>query len=128
MYNLEVHGEHVYRVGSAGVLVHNQYHHIVSHYSNATRGFSQPWPVRSQEILRNAGVGLHSQSNRVFVQGHQARRHAEAYHQFVYKELTDATKGLQAGTQAYTNAVKSKLGDLTNQLRANPGLLDGVGL
>jgi hypothetical protein len=134
VYNLEIHGEHVYRVGAAGVLVHNQYHHIVSPYANLGRGFTQPWTQMSQSILRNAGININSRvriggaTNVANVVGHEARRHAEAYHKMVFKELADATGTLTPGTAAYTSAVQRTLRDLELRLTANPGLLDGVGL
>ena len=60
VYNIEVHGEHVYQVGELGVVVHNECHHIVSHFPNHTRGWSQAWSQMGQRILSNAGIGVHS--------------------------------------------------------------------
>lgn len=76
VYNFHVEELHCYAVGAAGILVHNICHHIVSQYKNLKRGFSQPWTIKSQEIMQKAGVGMQSATNKVNLVTHWGPRPA----------------------------------------------------
>jgi hypothetical protein len=128
VYNIEVHGEHVFRVTADGVLVHNACdHHLVSYFANTTRGWVQNWSQLAQGILRNADIGLHSQLNRVLLLIHKGP-HPELYHQRVYERLEIAVRGLTPHTDAYTKAVRDELAEIAKLLQASNGLLNGIGL
>ncbi|MCA9131000.1 MAG: GxxExxY protein, partial [Planctomycetales bacterium] len=116
VYNIEVHGEHVYQVGESSLLVHNQCHHIVSHYANANRGFAQAWSQMGQRILTQAGIGVHSLKNKINLLQHKGP-HPELYHQRVFERLEAVTRRLTPYTPAFTNAVETELG---------PGLLESA--
>ncbi|MBX3420954.1 MAG: hypothetical protein KF752_05280 [Pirellulaceae bacterium] len=46
--------------GPAVVLSVTIHNHPISHYQNLGRGFLQNWTVQSQQILKNAGIGVRS--------------------------------------------------------------------
>ena len=127
VYNIEVHGEHVYEVGELGLLVHNQCHHIVSHYANANRGWSQAWSQMGQRILSNADVGIHSLKNKIDLLVHKCP-HPELYHQRIYERLADSVRGLSPNTPEYTSAVVAELQSIATLLQKNSSALNGVGL
>ncbi len=128
VYNIEVDCEHVYQVGDAGILVHNQYHHLVSHYSNAKRGWTQNWSADARQILSNANVKMHGRHNLRFVAGHTGP-HPELYHQRVFERLQQAVRGLTASSPAYQKAVLQELDDIFVKLAADPiNALKGIGL
>jgi hypothetical protein len=127
VYNIEVHGEHVYQVGQLGVLAHNQCHHIVSYFQNAGRGFASNWSVRGQDVVRNALIGIHSKLNKVQLPWHKGQ-HPELYHQRVAERLEGVVKNLTPGTPQYTQAVTTELQNIANFLLNNPNGLNGIGL
>ena len=127
VYNIEVHGEHVYQAGEFGLLVHNECHHIVSIYQNAGRGFLEPWTVNAQGILRKAGIGLHSKLNKVELPWHRGM-HPEMYHEKVFLRLRAAVTGLEEGSTVYRQRVADELQEIAGILMGNPGALGGIGL
>ena len=127
VYNIEVHGEHVYQVGELGLVVHNSCHHIVSYFPNINRGWSQAWSQMGQRILSNAGIDVHSVKNKVDLLIHQGP-HPEIYHQRVFERLDQAVQGLLAYTPEYTAAVESELQAIAKILRSYSSALNGIGL
>ncbi|WP_414707197.1 AHH domain-containing protein [Rhodopirellula sp. UBA1907] len=128
VYNIEVDCEHVYQVGNAGILVHNQYHHLVSHYSNAKRGWTRNWSEEGRQILANADVKLHGKYNLRYVPNHTGP-HPELYHQRVFERLQSAVRGLTSHTPAYNKAVLDELDNIFAKLSADPiNALKGIGL
>ncbi|MDH2431079.1 RHS repeat-associated core domain-containing protein [Pokkaliibacter sp. MBI-7] len=83
-------------------------HHICTNKNCISAASGGPWTPRFQEIFNKAGIGLDDAINKVAVPGHQGP-HPEAYHSYVYKELLSATRGLEANTSAYQNAVTGTL-------------------
>jgi hypothetical protein len=128
VYNIEVDCHHVYEVGDVGILVHNQCHHVVSHYSNAKRGWTRDWTGESRQILQNADIKLHGKINKQFVAGHTGP-HPELYHQRVFQRLEQAVDQLPAHTPQYTQAVTDEINLIVAALRADPrNGLRGIGL
>lgn len=132
LYNFRVAEAHTYFVGAPewgfAVWVHNDYHHIVSKYKNLGRGFSRPWTVMSQLILKNAGIGLNSKTNFRSINPHQGP-HPELYHQRVNERLQDAVAGHAPRSPGYQKAVKAELDRIHADIAANPiDRLQGIGL
>jgi len=139
VYNIEVQGEHVYRVTRGGLLVHNggvcplgkagtgPLHHLVSKYDNLTRGWSQKWVVKSKQILDNARVSVESGWNKVYMPSHYGP-HPELLHKRVYERLAAAVKGLRKNTKPYTEAVQKELRSIGQDLLDDVGKLNGPGL
>ena len=78
VYNLEIHGEHVYRVGSSGLLAHNACTRQLRQALNTPRGGGaahhivapgamNPNAVRARNTLQQAGVSLESNWNGVML-------------------------------------------------------------
>jgi hypothetical protein len=113
VFNIEVDVEHVYLVGHSGLLVHNQYHHIVSIYDNAKRPDTAVFITKSREILENASIKLGDKTaNVLFVPHHLPKRHSDAYHKAVSDTLKSYVRNLQPNTPAYSAAVRAALDDL----------------
>jgi hypothetical protein len=110
VYNLEVHGEHVYQVTSLGVLVHNSYatnitrwkgpapkwmtnphpHHVAvkgsfSHYGPVSAGYAR----YAREVLERNKIGLDSADNLFWAPN---RGHSKAYLRQVAHDLRAAEK------------------------------------
>jgi hypothetical protein len=86
VYNIEVHGEHVYQVGGHGVLVHNTYadvHHIATHYGK--------WGEKFKSLFEPAGLALQDAFNKVRILGHKGPH--GWYNQYVYDRLSNAVTG-----------------------------------
>lgn len=83
-------------------------HHVCTNKNCTGTANGGPWTPRFQELFDNAGLNINSEINKIAVPGHRGPHPAE-YHQYVYKELSDATGGLTPNTSAYTNAVTGTL-------------------
>ncbi len=117
VFNFEVDGQHVYSVGADGLLVHNDCHHIVSTFSNLSRGFN--WTNKSQQILKRAGISLGNAINKVNLASHQGP-HPELYHKRVFDLLSEAVKGKAPGSAAYRAAVENALNGIASKLKRFP--------
>jgi Protein of unknown function (DUF1557). len=133
VYNLEVHGEHVYEVGELGTLVHNEYplygvsgpaHHIVSHSKNSHRF---RWSEAAQELLNDAGSNVRrSKFNKVRLPGHEGP-HLELYPRRVPERLDEATTGIAPGSTLYKERVMHELRNIAKDVLADPRKLSGIG-
>lgn len=112
VYNLEVHGEHVYEVGALGTLVHNAYHHIATNKNTISTARGGPWTPRFKPLFDQAGMSMDDAANIADVLGHRGP-HPLEYHQAIENALLQATEGL-AG-QDYIDAFKSTLAYLKVQ-------------
>ncbi|WP_454686054.1 two-partner secretion domain-containing protein [Agrobacterium leguminum] len=83
-------------------------HHICTNKNCVSTASGGPWTPRFEQIFQNAGLDLQDALNKVAVVGHKGP-HPEAYHTYVFKNLTAATFGLQAGSPQYKNAVEETL-------------------
>ena len=79
-------------------------HHVCTNKNCISTANGGPWTPRFQEYFDNAGLNINSEINKIAVPGHRG-----PYHQYVYRELGDATTGLTPNTSAYTNAVSNTL-------------------
>jgi filamentous hemagglutinin len=87
-------------------------HHICTNKNGISTASGGPWTPEYTKIFDGAGLDINkSLDNLVNVPGHKGP-HPQAYHEYVYKQLDDATTGLSKGTQAYTDAVKAALAKL----------------
>lgn len=87
-------------------------HHICTNKNCISTASGGPWTPQFKEIFDGAGLDINkSLDNLVNVPGHKGP-HPQVYHEYVYKQLDDATSGLSKGTQAYTDAVKAALAKL----------------
>jgi A nuclease family of the HNH/ENDO VII superfamily with conserved AHH/Possible hemagglutinin (DUF637)/Pre-toxin domain with VENN motif len=87
-------------------------HHICTNKNCISTASGGPWTPEYTKIFDGAGLDINkSLDNLVNVPGHKGP-HPQAYHEYVYKQLDDATTGLSKGTQAYTDAVKAALAKL----------------
>jgi hypothetical protein len=100
-------------------------HHVVSRYSNATRGWARNWSELARAILAEAGVGVESQSNKLRLPGHWGP-HPELYHRVVFERLQRAAEG-RTGAEL-TEKVRQELQKIMEDLLADPSRLSGVGL
>ena len=89
-------------------------HHVCTNKSCTSTANGGPWTPKFQEFFDNAGLNINAEINKIAVPGHQGP-HPVTYHQYVYKELNDATSGLAPGTSAYTNAVTGALNRIKQQ-------------
>ena len=89
-------------------------HHVCTNKNCTSPANGGPWTPRFQEFFDNAGLNINAEINKIAVPGHQGP-HPVAYHQYVYKELNDATAGLTPGTSAYKNAVTGTLNTIKQQ-------------
>jgi len=124
VYNLEIDGEHVYRVGEDGLLVHNSCeapdHHIVSEYDNLRRAEAAKAIKESRKILDGAKIPIGSKGlgkNVRSIPGHRGP-HPIEYHKYVARSLKEAIKGLRRGSPEYKNAVQGALNALYYQIRS----------
>ena len=138
VFNVEVHGAHVYRVGGGGLLVHNgsealrcslggagyfglagdQAHHIVS-----TRSGGAISEV-SRRILRKHGIGIDNFRNGVYLPSSRKTSitrgfihesvHTLDYHRYVARQLTNA------------DIVGGRTGVLLELQKLRRGLIDGT--
>ena len=118
LYNLET-TEHVYRVGSAGTLVHNKCapnrkydgpkHHIAS---NKDKVFKP----RFERLFRKAGLTLDSPWNRMRLRGHVGP-HGKFYNEYVLNRLERAVAG-RTGSAART-ALIGELKAIRRDIRSN---------
>jgi hypothetical protein len=106
VYNLEVHGEHVYEVGALGTLVHNAYHHIATNKNTISEARGGPWTPKFKPLFDKAGVDMDSIDNIVDVPGHRGP-HPEAYHDAILNSLLAATKNKTG--QQWIDAFKARL-------------------
>ncbi|WP_460074617.1 AHH domain-containing protein [Roseibium sp. ROS1] len=88
-------------------------HHVCTNKCDIGAGKTPAWTSRFKKIFDNAGLNIDIEINKIAVPGHR-RSHPQAYHQYVYGRLTDATRGLSANSPAYTQAVSNTL----NRLKA----------
>ena len=101
-------------------------------YANTKRNWTKNWGTLSQEILDNSNLGAtvkQAGANRVYLPDHFGP-HPEVYHQRVFERLQDVTKALEAGSEAYSTAVKSELAAIAQELVADKtkNMLLGIGL
>jgi hypothetical protein len=106
VYNLEVHGEHVYEVGALGTLVHNAYHHIATNKNTVSAATGGPWTPKFAPLFKRAGVDMDDVENIVYVRGHHGP-HPQEYHEYIYNALVKATKN-KVGDE-YRQAFLAKL-------------------
>jgi hypothetical protein len=97
-------------------------HHIVSRYANAGRGWEQNWSALSREILREAGIGLESKTNKIPLRNHW-EPHPEEYHLRVYRRLDKAAGTLEG--EELTRAIRSELERIGRDLQKDPRRLSG---
>lgn len=83
-------------------------HHVCTNKNCTGTASGGPWTPRFQELFENAGLNINSEINKIAVPGHRGP-HPAAYHQYMFRELSDATTGLTPNTPAYTNAVAGTL-------------------
>ncbi|MCE2523459.1 MAG: AHH domain-containing protein [Rhodobacteraceae bacterium] len=83
-------------------------HHVCTNKNCVSTANGGPWTPRFQEVFDNAGLNINSEINKIAVPGHRGP-HPAAYHQYVYRELQSATRGVQPGTSQYTARVSSTL-------------------
>ncbi|TVT49874.1 MAG: hypothetical protein FHK82_16865 [Sedimenticola thiotaurini] len=94
-------------------------HHICTNKCNVGSSGTPAWSPEFQKIFDNADLNINSEINKIAVQGHRGP-HPQAYHQYVYGSLIDATRGLSANSSAYTQSVTNTLNRLKAEA-ATPG-------
>ena len=101
VYNIEVHGEHVYQVGTLGLLVHNAGScTFITNLNGKTFSIPRGWTIRTA----NNGKGLVAQAPGAAGNANMVR-------------IMDATKGYPQGYLRYYN----KFGQPINPLTGKPG-------
>lgn len=90
-------------------------HHICTDKNCISAVSGGPWTPKFKEFFEGAGLDISKSSdNLVGVSGHKGP-HPQEYHEYVYKQLSEATVGLTQGTAAYTTAVKGTLNNLKTE-------------
>ena len=95
----------------------DQIHHIMTNKNWVSDATGGPWSPRFTEMASRAGMTLDDAANKVVVAGHKGP-HSQAYHEAVYRTLSDATTGLSGGE--YTKAFQSSLAHLRTEV-STPG-------
>lgn len=99
-------------------------HHIATDKNRLSSARGGPWTPRFEEFFRGAGLDISkATANRVRIRGHRGP-HPVEYHQYVYDQLRQATKGLKPGTSAYHDAVVSTLDYIAGQARTRGTLVN----
>jgi RHS repeat-associated protein len=101
------------------VLAYAQNHHIASK-ANWIR--DPKWSKRFQELFDKGGLRLDDEINKVRLPGHKGP-HSQAYHEWVYRRLTDAIEGVTGQPEIRTRLV-AELQAIASELQVNPGLLN----
>ena len=84
-------------------------HHICTNKNCISTASGGPWTPQFKEFFDGSGLDINkSLDNLVNIPGHKGP-HPQAYHDYVFKNLRDATQGLNEGTPAYADAVKAAL-------------------
>lgn len=122
VYNLEIHGEHVYRVGSFGLLAHNACTRQLRQALNTPSGGGaahhivpvnamNPDAVRARDILRQAGVSLESNWNGVML---NPSLHNGIHTNVYYRNVANAveTGFASGGSQGVIDALDQIANDL----------------
>jgi len=110
VYNFEVDAEHVYHVGTSGVLVHNAcdrgpIHHIATHYGAIG--------TRLKSLFAKADMSIQSSYNKVRIPGHVGPH--GWYNEYILDRLTNAV-GNTSGSAARTRLI-NELMELRWQLK-----------
>lgn len=92
-----------------GVIIEAPKHHIATNKNSISTASGGPWTPKFKEFFDNAGLDINKgPENLTKVVNHKGP-HPEVYHQYVFDQLTSATRGLKIGTVAYKNAVNNTL-------------------
>jgi hypothetical protein len=70
----------------------HHWHHLATNKNETSTVSGGPWTPRFEELFEVAGMSLEAPENLVYLKGHKGP-HPAAYHQAVYKRLSDALKG-----------------------------------
>jgi RHS repeat-associated protein len=95
-------------------------HHICT---NKNWKVAPKWSALFKELFDKGGLDLDDNINKVELPGHKGR-HPFAYHQWVNKQLTAATKGL-TDMNEIRGALEVELKAIAEELLADPSLLKG---
>lgn len=93
-------------------------HHIATNKWWKSTNNEGPWSPQFQKIFDKAGLSLDDPANIVHVKGHKGP-HPLAYHQQIFRRLTDATEGCRT-MERCREALTAELGRLGQQI-ATPG-------
>ncbi|MFN0070146.1 MAG: RHS repeat-associated core domain-containing protein, partial [Chloroflexota bacterium] len=93
----------------------SQSHHIATDKQKVGR-----WTKLFEDLFAKAGMTLQDPDNMVLLSGH-AGPHSDGYHRYVYRRLTEATRGLSGAD--YEAALRHALKRLREELRTNPGMV-----
>jgi hypothetical protein len=89
-------------------------HHIATDKWWTSPNNGGPWSPQFKEIFDKAGMSLDDPANIVHVRGHKGP-HPKAYHETIFKRLSDATEGCSTMQQCQT-ALKAELRDLAREI------------
>lgn len=87
-------------------------HHIATNKNWLSEIRGGPWSPRFEKLFKKAGMTLEDAANKIRVPGHHGP-HPEAYHQEVFRRLTEATKGLDG--PAYKKALIRELDKIATE-------------
>jgi RHS repeat-associated protein len=105
------------------VAAKNPIHHIATNKNRISDRTGGPWTPRFEELFAKGGMTLEDAANKIPLPGHGKRApHSQGYHQWVYKRLQDAIKGVE-GEEAIGAALEAELDAIRQDLLANPDLL-----
>ncbi|WP_197467405.1 AHH domain-containing protein, partial [Thalassospira xiamenensis] len=86
-------------------------HHICTNKCNVGSGDTPAWTPAFKEFFDNAGLNIDSEINKIAVPGHRGP-HPQAYHQYVFSEISDSVDGIPANSSDYARALSSALARL----------------
>ena len=132
VYNLQVDSEHVYHVGTTGVLVHNScnldlggvpcpQNRPLQRHHYATNKHSKYTP-QMEEIANQLGLDLNGHWNTEYLP-HQGR-HPDKFHEFVLENMQQSAFDAGGSTERFIQLFQEHVHD---PVRLNPDLLRRIG-
>jgi len=91
----------------------HHWHHLATNKNDTSTLSGGPWTPRFETLFELAGMSLEASENLVYLKGHKGP-HPEAYHQTVYKRLSDALKGCEPVLEC-KHKLREALRKLANQ-------------
>ncbi|WP_309889866.1 AHH domain-containing protein [Archangium sp.] len=89
------------------------WHHLATNKNDTSTLSGGPWTPKFEDLFKKAEMSLKASENLVYLKGHKGP-HPEAYHQTVYKRLSDALKGCEPVLECKHKLVEA-LRKLANQ-------------
>jgi RHS repeat-associated protein len=96
-------------------------HHICTNKNCISTATGGPWTPRFEALFEKAGLSLEDAINKAVVVGHQGP-HPQAYHQEIFRRISQATSGLSGG--AYQQALQHELGAISAEITTTGSTLN----